>query len=168
MPFNLKNTGIIRPGSAIKVPGSGTPTIPPPSGTTPRVPIESSPGTATVWSVALTAPRMRTRLIAMQNTPYLYPNPYYVSAADELTFAVLFEGATSVSSPSVKAYKNRTDVSSTIFPSGSPSASSNVVTLPTAKAWTSGERYVIELVATVDGMILTKALSVVVRTTGGE
>ncbi len=143
-------------------------TVPPSGGNINLTPVPTTPGGATVWNVALTAARPVTRLIAMQNTHYVTPSPYYVSAADEYAWAINYEGCTLCSSPSAKAYKNGTDVTATILPTGSASAAGNVVTLPTAKAWTSGQRYVIETVATVDGVIITKVLVVIVRRTGGE
>lgn len=166
MPTNTGFVGPIIPRPGVL--GGGSPTVPPSSGVIRATPPPATPGAATIWPVALRAPRMKLRLSAMQNTPYLFPSPYYVSAADEIPFTVTYEGATTVATPVVAAYKNRTDVTSTIFPTNTPTASGNEVTLSTAKAWTSGERYVIEIKATVDSTILVKVLVVIVRVTGGE
>jgi hypothetical protein len=156
-----------KPGSNLDMgPGSGSvggrrgdnPRVPPPLGAT---------GT-TVWTTALTVARTNLRLTAMQNSIYFLQSPYYCHASDKPVFTATYEGATTVSSPSVIAYKNRTVVTSNIFQTNSPTASGNEVVLSAAQAWTSGERYVIELTATVDGSILTKKLVVIVAVTGGE
>lgn len=71
---------------------------------------------------------------------------------EALTFSVTFVGATTVSGPSSKVYKNGNDVSGTVQ-SGSDSVSGNVVTLKTitAQADDGGGVYVVVVSATVNG-----------------
>lgn len=161
--------GSILPTGPVRIPGSGSPTVPPPSGRGQPTPPPSTPGAATVWPLgAHTVNRQYLRLSSMQTDPYLFPNPKYACAGDELPLTVTYEGATSVSSPSVIAYKNRAVVTDTLFPTNSPTASGNEVTLSTMKNLASGSRYVVEIKATVDGAILVRKLVVIVAVTGEE
>ena len=72
---------------------------------------------------------------------------------ETITFAVEFKGAVSVSGPGATVYRSGTDVTSTVMPSGSHTASSNVVTLKplTAQSGDGGQEYVVAVSATVDG-----------------
>jgi len=71
---------------------------------------------------------------------------------EAITFSVNFIGATTISSPDTKCYKNGSDYSGTAL-SGSSSASGSVVTCEkvTAQSGDAGEVYVIVVSATVDG-----------------
>jgi hypothetical protein len=64
---------------------------------------------------------------------------------------VIFQGVTTVTSPSAKVYKNGTEVTSTIMPAGSATASGNTATLKPVTALTGGEYYVVAVTATCDG-----------------
>jgi len=71
---------------------------------------------------------------------------------EAITFSVNFVGATTISSPDTRCYKNGSDYSSTAL-SGSSSASGSVVTCETvtAQSGDAGEVYVVVVSATVDG-----------------
>ena len=71
---------------------------------------------------------------------------------EALTWSVDFIGATAVSSPSSKVYKNGSDYSSTVQ-SGSVSVSGTVATLKTitAQGGDGGSNYVVAVTANVDG-----------------
>lgn len=71
---------------------------------------------------------------------------------EALTFSVQFIGATTVSSPGTKCYRNGADYSSTAL-SGSDSASGDTVTCQTVTAQPNddGSVYVIRVKAVVDG-----------------
>ena len=71
---------------------------------------------------------------------------------EAITFSVHFVGATTISSPDTKCYKNGSDYSTTAL-SGSSSASGSVVTCEqvTAQAGDAGGTYVMVVSGTVDG-----------------
>ena len=71
---------------------------------------------------------------------------------ESITFSVNFVGATTISSPDTRCYKNGSDYSTTAL-SGSSSASGSVVTCEevTAQAGDAGDTYVMVVSATVDG-----------------
>lgn len=73
---------------------------------------------------------------------------------EAITFSVDFIGASVVTSPSSKVYKNGADYSGTVQ-SGSDNASGSVVTLKTitAQANDGGAVYVVVVQATVDGNV---------------
>ena len=73
---------------------------------------------------------------------------------EALTFSVDFIGASIVTSPSSKVYKNKSDYSGTVQ-SGSDSASGSVVTLKTITAQPNdgGSVYVVVVQAVVDGNV---------------
>lgn len=80
----------------------------------------------------------------------------------EITYSIKFTNGTAASSPGVTVYNqagdNRTSI---IMPSGSPSASTNIVTLPTAKDLDmNDETYRVVIMATVDGQLLTRVFSI--------
>jgi hypothetical protein len=70
---------------------------------------------------------------------------------EEITWAIVFTGATSISSVSVTVYQAGTDVTSTVMPTGTASVSGSTVTLPTLKSLTADLSYRIVVTATVDG-----------------
>lgn len=100
------------------------------------------------------------RLTAMKSDPYLLESPYPTVAGESLPLTVTYDQATSVSSPSVTAYKNRADVTNTLFPTNTPTASGNVVTLSTLTGMVGGNTYVIAISATVDGATIIRKLVV--------
>lgn len=83
---------------------------------------------------------------------FVVESPIYQLNGETITYAIRWEGASSVSSPSATVYRGRTDVTSTVMPSGSHSASGDVITLKPLTALTSGSRYAVVVSATVDSM----------------
>lgn len=94
-------------------------------------------------------------------------SPIYLTAGESRPFTVTFEQASSVATTSAKIYKNGSDSTGTNM-TGSTSVSGNVVTLPTISALIGSERYVVELTATVDGIIRIVAFMLIVRLNGAE
>lgn len=94
-------------------------------------------------------------------------SPIHLTAGESRAYTVTFEQASTVASTSAKIYKGGTDSTAT-YMSGSTSVSGNVVTLPTISSLIGGERYVVELAATVDGQSLIKVLMLIVRLAGSE
>jgi len=62
--------------------------------------------------------------------------------------------------PDATVYKNRADVTSTAMPSGSHSNSGDIVTLKPLTALVGGNRYIIDVEATVGGNIYLKKIMV--------
>jgi hypothetical protein len=76
----------------------------------------------------------------------------YQGPSSAIPYTLQFSWATTVTSvTSVTAYKGGSDVSSTVL-SGSNSTSGNTLTTKTVGSLTGGEEYVLEIVATVDGI----------------
>lgn len=69
------------------------------------------------------------------------------------TFSLKVLGAGTLSSVSAKAYKKKVDVTSTVFPSGSVSISSNVATLKPATGFIGTSVYVIDVTGTEGGNV---------------
>jgi hypothetical protein len=84
------------------------------------------------------------------DTVWAIESPVTMVEGESRTFTVQFLGASSVSSPSVKAYHNKSDVTSTLFPTNTPTASGDTVTLSPLEGIEGGETYVIVVTATVD------------------
>ena len=91
----------------------------------------------------------------MSDTNYLWvkESPIEMVVGETVTYSVTFEGITTCSSPSAKVYRNETDITSTAMPSGSASASGNVVTLKPLVALSADgdEIYIVAITATADG-----------------
>lgn len=154
MPFNLRNSGFVPPPTLKPGSGGGSPT--PPS-------VPRGTGTAsTVWPQTFTVPRPVLEFNVMRNDTHVNESPRYTVAGESLTMVWVFEGATSVSNPSVAGYKDGTDVTSTLFPTNSPSASGNTVTFSPLTGMVGGDTYVVVLTATVDGS--TRLTKIVIKT----
>lgn len=128
------------------------PSVPPPASNYQRA------GTWVGLNLTVTGPFLR--LTAMKTDPYLQESPYPTVAGENLMLTVTYDQATTVASPSVAAYKNRATVTSTLFPTNSPTASGNVVTLSPLTGMVGGNTYVIAITATVDGAIVIRKLVV--------
>ena len=79
-------------------------------------------------------------------------SPLYQSADEKLAYAITTTNwASSPTSPAVVAVDEFTglDVTSTVFPTNSPSVASNVITLSLLKSLVEGHRYRIEVKFTV-------------------
>lgn len=87
-------------------------------------------------------------------------SPWGSAAGESLTFTLTYLGASSVSSVTATVYQNKTDVTSTVMPAGSTSASGNVATLKPLTAMTGGKKYVVSVSATVDGNTVVKKFQV--------
>lgn len=121
-------------------------------------------------AVALTVNKAVLGLIAMRRDVEINESPIYLTAGETRLYTVTFEQGSIVASTSAKIYKNGSDVTS-INMSGATSVSGNVVTLPTiglATALIGGERYVLEVAATVDGVARIVAAMLIVRLNGAE
>jgi len=72
---------------------------------------------------------------------------------ESIPYVLEIDGASTISSPTVKAYQAQSEITSNVFPSGSPSVSGNTITLPNAVANTDDDETPIVVVctATVDG-----------------
>ena len=87
-------------------------------------------------------------------------NPLRLIEGSTVTLACEFWGA--VTSPSAAVYRNRQNVTSTVMPSGSHSASGAVATLKPLTALLGGSRYVIAVTGTVSGDVWVKKIECVV------
>jgi hypothetical protein len=85
----------------------------------------------------------------MSDPVWLLESPIYQVEGATITYTVTFEGVTTVSSPALVVWKNGTDYSSTAAPSGSTTASLNVVTLKPilAVATDGGQKYICTVTA---------------------
>jgi hypothetical protein len=78
-------------------------------------------------------------------------SPVYQGAGASIPWTVVFPWATTVSAATVTAYKDGTDVTSTVL-SGDQTLSGNRLTMKTLGSLTGGEKYTLSIVATVDGV----------------
>jgi len=83
---------------------------------------------------------------------FLLESPIYQGAGATVTYSIQFPWATTCATPTIAAYKGGTTVTTTVFPSGSASASGNTITLAPLTALTGGEAYIISIVDAVDGV----------------
>ena len=161
MPFGLLNTGYVPPSSWTPGRGGGSPT--PPS-----IPRGGQDAVAfgALWTQTFTVPRPVLEFNVMRNDTHVNESPRYTVAGESLTMLWVFEGATSVSSPVVTGYKDGTAVTSTLFPTNTPTASGNAVTFSPLTGMVGGDTYVVVLSATVDGS--TRLIKLVVKTAAAE
>jgi len=87
-------------------------------------------------------------------------SPIKAIEGSTITLACTFWAA--VTSPSAKVYRNGTEVTSTVMPAGSASASGSVATLKPLTALVGGARYVVAVSGTVSGDIHVKKIEVIV------
>lgn len=111
--------------------------------------------------VQITVLRPVKELNVLTNTIYAHESPLFLVAGESRTLQLTYQGVTTCATPSVVAYKNGADVSSTVMPAGSHTASTNTVTLKPLTALTAGETYVLAVTATCDGD--TRVVKVVVH-----
>lgn len=94
-----------------------------------------------------------------ENKIWVRQSPFNVVGGSTISFSIYYEGATSVSSPSVKVYSKGEDVSALIIPSGSASASGNIVSMqPVIIPSAPNKVYVCAITATVDGNVEVRKL----------
>ena len=96
-------------------------------------------------------PSNRKNLIWRLNEPDILGSPIWQFEGETVTYTVTVEGTSAPSSPSATVYKNGTDVTSTVMPSGSHTASGQVITMKPVTALVAGSDYSIMLQATVGG-----------------
>ena len=93
------------------------------------------------------------------NEVFAVESPIRVVEGATVTFTCTYWGA--VTSPSAKVYRNGTEVTSTVMPSGSTSVSGSVATLKPLTALVGGARYVVAVTGTVGGDIFVKKVEVI-------
>lgn len=83
----------------------------------------------------------------------------------EYVYSIKFTDGVAASAPTVTVYnRDGVDKTATVMPSGSPSASVNIITLPNMKSLVlADEVYRVVVKATVDGQKPTRAFDVVPR-----
>lgn len=80
-----------------------------------------------------------------------------------IAYSLIYDGVSSVSTPSVVVYRNGADVTSTVMPSGSHSVSNNVLTLkPLVPAGFGGDTLVINVQVVADGQTRVNFIRVLV------
>ena len=94
-----------------------------------------------------------------EERPFAVESPVYVVEGSTITFGCTFWGA--VTSPAAAAYRKKTTVTSTVFPTNSPSASGSVVTLSPATGFVGGANYIIAVTGTVSGDVFVKKIEVI-------
>ena len=95
-----------------------------------------------------------------EKRPFAVESPIKTVEGASLTFACTYWGT--VSTPSAAAYRNNATVTTTVFPTNSPSASGSVVTLSPATGLVGNARYIIAVTATVGGDVHVKKLELIV------
>jgi len=105
----------------------------------------------------------------MNTDIWVIENDQVMVEGEAITFSVNFVGATVVSSPDTRCYKNGSDYSSTAL-TGSSSASGSVMTCETvtAQSGDAGEVYVIVVSATVDGNTEMRKFKIRIAAPGDE
>ena len=93
----------------------------------------------------------RLTLVWRLNEPEILGSPLWMLPGETLTLTITVEGTNAPSSPSAVVYKGRTDVTSTVMPSGTASASGQVITLKPLTATVAGSDYSVIVTATVGG-----------------
>lgn len=71
-------------------------------------------------------------------------------------YEVVFENSSTISVPSIIAYRDRKNLTTTIFPTGSSVAAGNALITPTLTGLVGDQTYVLESKATVDGYVTVR------------
>lgn len=89
----------------------------------------------------------------MPDIPWVVETPEPVVEGSTITYSILWQGATSLSSATAYVYMNGSDITSTVMPSGSHTSSNNIQTLkPLAfQDGHGGNTYVVIAECVVDG-----------------
>lgn len=101
-----------------------------------------------------------------QDRDWAVESPVNIVEGSTVTFACTYWGA--VTSPTAKVYRRNADVTATVMPSGSHSASGSVATLKPLTALVGDANYVISVTGTVGGDVFVKKIEVVVGKDEGE
>jgi hypothetical protein len=110
---------------------------------------------------------MATAINFVQNSSEALQGVQALSEGDTRTFACTYWAAPST--PTAVAYRstsgtgNGRAVTSTVFPTNSPSASGNVVTLSLATGFVGNADYLLSISATVDSQVYVRYIRVRVR-----
>ena len=101
--------------------------------------------------------------ITFTDGPWAQESPVVQVAGESITYVCTFLGGKVISAvgSTPTAYKNRTSVTSTVFPAGTTSATANQVTLKPLTSLTGGSRYVIVVSVTLDGNTTIKKFEVI-------
>jgi len=105
----------------------------------------------------------RTTLVWNLDYPEVIGSPIYQYPGATVTYTVTVAGANAPSSISAVVYKNGSDVTATVMPSGSHSASGQVITLKPLTALVANTDYSIIVTATIAGN--TEQIKLVVQGT---
>jgi len=87
-------------------------------------------------------------------------SPINIVEGSTITLACTFWG--SVTSPSATVYRKKTNVTSTVMPSGSHTVSGSIATLKPLTALVGGASYIIAVQGTVSGDVWIKKIEAVV------
>lgn len=88
-------------------------------------------------------------------------SPVRLVEGETVTFACTFWGDVTIVSCLV--YRNNTNITSTVMPSGSVSTSGKIATLKPATAFVGGARYVFSVTGTVAGNVRIRKIQAVVQ-----
>ena len=91
---------------------------------------------------------------------YAVQSPVKIVEGSTITFACGYWGT--ASTPSAAAYRKGKTVTTTVFPTNTPSASGAVVTLSPATGFSGGADYIIVVTATVSGDVWKKKIKLIV------
>ena len=94
-----------------------------------------------------------------QDRIFAVESPIKVVEGSTITFACTFWGT--ASSPSAVAYRKLKTVTTTVFPTNSPTASGAVVTLSPATGFVGGADYIIDVTATVASDVWVKKIKLI-------
>ena len=91
----------------------------------------------------------------MPEPVFIIESPVVQGVNASIPWTIVFPWATSVTSPTVAVFKKgtTTDVASTVMPLGSHTVSGNSLTLKNLTSLTAGERYIIDIRITIDGIL---------------
>lgn len=95
---------------------------------------------------------MTTALSVKSGKVWCEQSPIHATEGETRKFTVTHLDAAAVATPVVKAYANKRDVTSVVFPTNSPAASANTITLSNMTAMIGGNRYVVTVSAVVDSV----------------
>ena len=95
-----------------------------------------------------------------EKRPFATQSPLRVIEGSTITLACTFWGA--VTSPTATVYRRRANVTTTVMPSGSHTASGSVATLKPLTALAGGARYIVAVTGTVSGDVWIKKLEIIV------
>ena len=93
---------------------------------------------------------------------WVLEGPRVMREAESVTYTVTWKGATTLATPTAVVYKNGSDVSSAVMPSGSNSVSGTTQTLKpiTIPAGYGGSTIVVEIACVVDGNTEKRGLQI--------